>query len=132
MNTIEKEKIRYLRGEGLGYKAIASRLELSVDSVKGYCRRSGLGGEAVQNADNVCRQCGEPFTKKPGAEQKKFCSAVCRNTWWNHHAFLREPKEKDKRVCIFCGCAFYIGRNKDRKYCTHACYIKARFGGERS
>jgi len=125
MTAIEKEKIRYWRGEGLGYKAIASRLELSENAVKGFCKRNGLDGIAAENGDNVCRQCGAPLERKPGSGQKKFCSAQCRNTWWNRHAFLREPKAENQRVCAFCGRVFN-NPIKGRKYCGHPCYIKAR------
>jgi hypothetical protein len=129
MTDIEKEKIRYLRGEGLGYKVIASRLELSVAAVKGFCQRNKLDGVAAENADNICRQCGQALGEKmPGAEGKKFCSAACRNAWWNRHAYLREPNEKDRHVCIHCGRVFYSDKSKARKYCGHPCYIKARFG----
>ena len=128
MTIIEKEKIRYLRGEGLGYKAIASRLELSENAVKGFCKRNGLDGVAAEkNADNVCRQCGVVLELKPGSGQKKFCSAQCRNTWWNRHDFLRETNEKYRRVCVHCGCVFY-NQIKSRKYCGNPCYIKARYG----
>jgi hypothetical protein len=128
MNTIEKEKIRYLRGEGLGYKAIASRLELSVDAVKGYCRRSGLDS----NMKDCCLQCGNPFTKKPGAEQKRFCSGVCRSAWWRRHNYLATPKEENKRVCAHCGHVFYSSPSAKRKYCGRSCFYAARFGGELS
>ena len=124
MTAIDKEKIRYLRGEGLGYKAIASRLALSVDVVKGFCRRNGLDGMAAQNAVDTCRQCGAPLEGR----QKKFCSGACRNTWWNCHAFLRDPKDENKRVCAYCGRAFHTKQNDSRKYCGHPCYIKARYG----
>jgi len=127
MTAIEKEKIRYLRGEGLGYKVIASRLELTVDAVKSFCKRNGLNGVAAESADNTCRQCGVTLERKPGSGQKKFCSGKCRNTWWNRHAFLRDPKSEDQRVCGCCGRVFY-SQIKGRIYCGHPCYIKARYG----
>ena len=128
MTDIEKEKIRYLRGEGLGYKAIASRLTLSVDAVKGFCRRCGLDGNAAQSTPIICRQCGKPLAHKSGSGQKKFCSAPCRSAWWSAHAYLYKHKEENKRVCAYCGRAFHSFQSKERKYCGHACYIKARFG----
>ena len=127
MTTIEKEKIRYLRGEGLGYKAIASRLDLTVDTVKSYCKRSGLNGVAAENADNTCRQCGAVLEHTPGVKKRRFCSDQCGRTWWNCHAFLREPNEKYQCVCGFCGRVFH-NQIKGRKYCGHPCYIKARYG----
>ena len=128
MTVIQKEKVRYLRGEGLGYKAIASRLALSVDAVKGFCRRSGLDCKAAQSAPTTCRQCGKPLAHKSGSGQKKFCSAPCRSAWWSGHAYLYNHKEENKRACAHCGRVFYSFHSKERKYCGHSCYIRARFG----
>jgi len=131
MTAIEKEKIRYLRGEGLGYKAIASRLVLSENAVKGFCKRNGLDGIAAENADDICRQCGAAFEKKPGAEKKKFCSGKCRSAWWRQHDYLSAQKEENKRVCAYCNRPFFDCKSADRKYCGRSCYMAARFGGER-
>ena len=123
MNLIEKEKIRYWRGEGLGYKSVADKLGISENVVKGYCRREGLDGEPVP--DTACRQCGKPLEGDP---RKKFCGDACRNRWWNAHAYLREPRPQNCRVCVHCGAAFHSEPGKNRKYCGHPCYIAARFG----
>jgi len=127
MNKIQKEIIRYLRGEGLGYKAIATRMDITENTVKGFCKRNGFGGVATTNTDDSCRQCGATLERKPGSGQKKFCSDKCRNTWWNRHAFLRGPSEKYRRICACCGCIFY-NQLKRSKYCGHPCYIIARYG----
>ncbi|WP_252231890.1 hypothetical protein [Clostridium sp. ZBS15] len=42
MNVGQKEKIRELRLKDMGYKAIASIIGLSRDSVRGFCRRNGI------------------------------------------------------------------------------------------
>ena len=130
MTAIEKERIRYLRGEGLGYKVIAFRLDLSVDAVKGFCRRSGLEGKAAPTVDDTCRQCGKSLERKTRAGQKKYCSDNCRALWWSRNADLTAPNEENQRVCVHCGCAFYSVPSKNRKYCGRDCYAAARFGGE--
>jgi len=132
MTAIEKEKIRYLRGEGMGYKAVASKLGLTVDAVKSYCKRSGLNGVAAENAETACRQCGAVLERKPGAGQKKFCSDQCRSAWWSAHAYLYNHKKENTRACAFCGCVFDSFQSKGRKYCGHDCYIKSRYGGGRN
>jgi hypothetical protein len=126
MNLIEKEKVRYWRGEGLGYKAVAAKTGISESAVKAFCQRSGLGGEYKQDA---CRQCGTALVQRPGT-RKKFCSAFCRNTWWNHHTYLREEKDSERRACAVCGREFLSNASASRKYCGHPCYIAARFGKE--
>ena len=52
MTEAEKARVRKLRLEGAGYKQIASELELSINTVKSYCRRSllcGMGETAALN-----------------------------------------------------------------------------------
>jgi len=128
MNTIEKEKIKYLRVEGLGYKAIAARLGVTENAVKGFCKRCGLDGVAAESAATVCRQCGAALIKS-GARQKKFCSDTCRSMWWSRHTYLYKHKEENKRACIHCGRIFNSFQGKNRKYCGRDCYVAARFGG---
>jgi endogenous inhibitor of DNA gyrase (YacG/DUF329 family) len=129
MTSIDKESIRRMRAEELGYKAIASKLLLSVDSVKSFCRRERLDSVTTKTTDDTCRQCGKPLERKPGAVQKKFCSDRCRSAWWSGHACLYKHKEENKKVCAHCGRAFYSFQSKQRKYCGHACYVSYRFLG---
>jgi hypothetical protein len=124
VNNIEKEKIRYWRGEGLNYAAVADKSGLSETAVRNYCKREGLDGDPVP--ETVCRQCGEPLE---GAGRKKFCSGACRNAWWNAHAYLRELRPHNRRACAQCGASFFSYPGRARKYCGHTCYIAARFRG---
>ena len=130
LTNIQKETVRYLRGEGLGYKAIASRLDLSADAVKGFCKRNGLNGLAVENSDTVCRHCSKPLDKT-GSRQRKFCSDPCRSAWWSSHTYLYKHKKENSSVCVFCGRVFNSFQSKGRKYCGRSCYVAARFGGEK-
>lgn len=45
MTENDKEKIRALRLQSTGYKGIATILGLSINSVKGYCKRNELNGD---------------------------------------------------------------------------------------
>ncbi len=36
---------------------------------------------------------------------------------------------KDEYRCPRCGSTFRAYRNRNRKYCSHECYIADRFGG---
>ena len=120
MTTIYKQKIRYLRGSGLGYKAIAAQLNLSAAAVKGFCRRNGV----TAFSGDACLHCGAVLgERRPGAEKKKFCSDKCRNKWWSAHADVR-AKDKDRRVCAHCQREFY--NRKPRKYCGVPCSTAAR------
>ena len=55
MTDAQKEQVRYLRCEGLGYGAIATRLGISENTVKSFCRRNNLTGmpELRQAASSI-------------------------------------------------------------------------------
>lgn len=91
MTEKQKCKIRKMRLEGLGYKAIASTLELSLYTVKSYCRRNGLTGMGIVVAMNnnvsiehglICKQCGAKLKHTEGKRHKIFCSDRCRKKYW--------------------------------------------------
>lgn len=119
MTENQQKEIKALRQAGLGYKKIAATMSLSENTIKSYCIRNKLKTGSEQP---VCLECGQPIMQPAGQKGKKFCSDVCRIKWWNHHTWLM----KANNVCTHCGKPFH-GR-KDRKYCSHACYIAERFG----
>ena len=56
MTNEQKEQVRLLREKNIGYLAIANALDISVDAVRGYCRRNGLTGQrsnATRNDTSV-------------------------------------------------------------------------------
>ena len=55
MTDAQKENIRYLRGEGLGYRAIAARLGISENTVKSFCRRNNLTPRMVEGPPGADR-----------------------------------------------------------------------------
>ena len=78
MTINQKRKVVYLREKGESYAAIAAAIGASENTVKSYCRRNGLGLEAVvqrkQAAGEACVYCGELLHHTPGAKKKRFCS----------------------------------------------------------
>ena len=44
MNDTQRQQIEKLRAEGLSYGKISETLGLSINTIKTYCRRHGLGG----------------------------------------------------------------------------------------
>lgn len=133
MTELHKEQIRHLRCEGVGYKAIAARLGLSENAVKGYCKRNGLAGVAQRQPPTACRHCGEPLFQKARGKKRKFCSDACRRAWWNSHQHLVNRAAFYRLACAHCGREFESYGNQRRKYCGRGCYIAARFGkGENS
>ena len=131
MTDAQKEQVRYLRCEGLGYGAIATRLGISENTVKSFCRRNNLTGVASKEPVVVCRNCGRPLPQYPKRKQRKFCSEACRRAWWAKHPqeIHRGDGALYSRTCACCGKAFQVYGNNHRRYCSHACYISDRFHG---
>ncbi len=128
MTDKEKERIADYRREGYGYTEIAKRMSLSVECVRTYCKRHSLGGVAVKNA-SYCEECGAVIQQIPSRKHKRFCSDKCRMLWWNTHKESVRRKANYSVICGGCGKSFISYGNKKRKYCSHECYIKKRFGG---
>lgn len=134
MNDTQRQQIEKLRAEGLSYGKISETLGLSINTIKTYCRRHGLGGVVatsapIDEAGHFCLCCGKPVQQTPGRKEKKFCSDSCRNKWWNSHLDKVERKANYEFVCPHCKKPFTAYGNKNRKYCSHECYIADRFGG---
>ena len=131
MTDNQKMLIQIYRENGMSYKKIADTLSVSINTVK----RNGLGGvrTTVTVTDEVmvkaCECCGKPVSQNPGRKQKRFCSDSCRNQWWNTHLKDVNRKANYECVCECCGKTFSSYGNKNRKYCSHSCYINGRFGG---
>lgn len=134
MTNEQKEKIIEFREQGYGYSSIASALGLTKNQVSAFCRRNRLSGEKgsgdALSVTDVCRNCGKPLTQPIKKKPIKFCCKECRTAWWNSHQDKVNRKALYSYTCPHCGKAFTAYGNSHRKYCSHACYIAERFGGE--
>jgi endogenous inhibitor of DNA gyrase (YacG/DUF329 family) len=134
MTQTEKERISKLRAEGLGATRIAKQLGLSVNTVKSYMRRTPVVETRPEPSIDVgtnCKQCGVPLSQHPHHKTKLFCSDACRMAWWSSHRSEIAIKTAVSLTCAYCGKPFNSYSSENRKYCSHACYINDRFGGER-
>ena len=77
--------------------------------------------------DGHCRCCGEPMGHIPGRRKRFFCSEECRRKWWTEHPEASGGKALYSFTCQACGKEFTVYGNQSRKYCSHPCYIQARF-----
>lgn len=126
MTNGEKMLITQQRRHGQGYKEIARKLGMSVNTVKSYCQRNDIKPvEKTMPGKDVCRQCGSMLQHTPGRKKKQFCSDACRMRWWHEHRDMSKTARDAK--CTACGREFITDRVQ--KYCSHTCYIAARFGG---
>lgn len=133
MNDTQRLQVQKLRAEGYGYGKIAEKLGIGINTIKTYCRRHAIGGVAVKpkedDGQKFCLCCGIPVKQTAGRKEKKFCSDKCRNSWWNSNLDRVNRKANYEFVCPNCRKTFTAYGNKNRKYCSHACYIEDRFGG---
>lgn len=135
MNDTQRQQIKKLRGLNYSYSRIADALGLSINTVKTYCTRHGLGGNSSQSMKpremdgSFCLCCGVPVMQQPGRKEKKFCSDSCRNKWWNSNLDKVNRKAHYQFTCPGCKKEFSCYGNKNRKYCSFECYIEDRFGG---
>ena len=131
MTEKEKSKIERMRREGLPYARIAENLNLSINTVKSHCKRNNiLKGNSSAQESGGCVQCGKTLVQKAKVKRRRFCCAQCRVKWWNSHPEAVNRKAIYSSRCAFCGLDFTAYGNNHRKYCSHPCYIKARFGGQ--
>ena len=125
MTQEQKILILHYREQHMTYRQIGEKLGLSPDTVKTFCRRNTPQEDRTEtSASSQCRNCGAPVHLLPGRRERLFCSPACRTAYWRKHNLLG----KDPRYCAGCG-ALLTGGSASRKYCSHACYIEARFGG---
>lgn len=132
MTKTQKNRIAQLREQGFSYAKIAVAMGLSENSVKSFCQRNGLGGVRAPCSDltlNLCHHCGETLLISPAHKNKKFCSSKCRAAWWNTHMDQRNTDAMKTVNCACCGKTFSCYVCRPRKYCSHNCYIEARFKG---
>ena len=79
---------------------------------------------------HICPNCGAVVAQNPGRKEKKYCNNTCRMTWWKAHHERVRKKAIYHFKCGYCGDPFIAYGNKHRKYCSHDCYIKDRFGDD--
>ena len=139
MTNVEKQQIQQLRIKGEGYKVIADVLGISRDTIRSYCKRNGLDGdsklislnlEGKNNQNLICICCNKAIVQKGRGRVRRFCCEDCRRKWWNDNKENKNKKDTAtyKCTCTNCGKEFSSYGNKLRKYCSHDCYIKLRFG----
>ena len=138
LNILQEEQIRLLRSQGVGYRQIANRLNLSRDAVRYYCKANDLNGhreavlsntQCIKTDENFCTCCGELLVQPKTGRKRRFCLG---------HAYLytvipatRDSEGFTEHTCKRCGKEFTAYGNPHRKYCSHECFISDRYwGGE--
>lgn len=133
MTDNQKSQIIKLRAAGYGYGRIARTLDISLNTVKSFCRRNAIketessAPAELTGETTSCENCGREIQQIAKRKKKRFCCDKCRNEWWNSHLDLVKRKAVYDLKCQYCGKEFHIYGDKRRKYCSHECYIADRF-----
>ena len=138
MTELQARQIREMREQGIGYQSIALMVGLSRDIVRNFCKSRGLAGYGKAIKKNLqeqvmlgkcCLYCGKDIQQADTGRPRKFCSEKCRREWWKGHPEQMRKKETAMYpfTCVRCGKEFLSYGNQTRKYCSHDCYIRARF-----
>lgn len=138
MTEVQKKQILKMRKDGLGYKTIAGAVDLSRNAVRKFCKSHGMSGfgwvAAINTAERVqsgelCKNCYQKIKQPKKGRKKKFCSEECRRNWWKEHPeqIKKTDNAQYRLICTNCGREFISYGNKNRKYCSHSCYINKRF-----
>ena len=130
MTETQKQNIQILRSQGLGYKSIATRLGISVNTVKSYLKKHS--SDFTQPTDlttntSFCLQCGKELVKILHKKEKKFCCDKCRYEWWNKNRASKRVSAHTY-TCPVCKTVFTSYSASTTHYCSHKCYINRRFG----
>lgn len=126
MRAAQAEQISHMRRMGNSYGQIAESLGVPLNTVKSFCRRKGIMPES---GVSHCEWCGSDVEQTEHRKPKRFCSDTCRTRWWSAHRHLLSSTSQVAIRCLHCGREFMDYATTGRKYCCHACYVKARFGG---
>ena len=130
MTEQDKTLLTGYRQQGKGCTEIARLLGVSVNTVKSYCRRNGIGAEQKPSTKTLpvkkgtCKQCGAEIEQVAHHRERQFCSDQCRMRWWHTHR--SGSRSAVEHVCPECRRTFMTDRVQ--KYCSHECYILSRFG----
>lgn len=136
MTNEQRQQIKMLRYQGVGYAKIAKAIGLSRDSVRNYCIREGLNGYASELLVEyskvmqeeilfvVCLNCGMKIEQNSRGRKKKYCSLNCKRAWEKDH------RKSYGLSCEYCGKEFKSLGVRWRKFCSQECYRKDRFWRE--
>lgn len=121
MTGEQKIIITKQRMHGCGYATIAKSINLSVNTVKSFCRRNNLTEALIKGTVPVCHTCGAVLAQPPKVKRKRFCSENCRRVWWKTHPELSVRKAYYEKVCSNCGKVYTVYGRPNSKYCSLDC-----------
>ena len=127
MTNEQKQTITSMRDSGVPITSIAQQLELSINTIKSYCKRHGIhfGNQSSKNI-MFCLQCHKEIPQAEHRKEKKFCSDKCRQLWWAENTSLIPRESQIERICPVCKTSFLSYKSKHRIYYSRTCYGKSK------
>ena len=112
ITKIKKEDLENLIENGITYKEIAKKYEVSFSSIRRLCSKYKLKSKfnELKNKNVNCLNCNIEI-KTTVREDKKFCNHSCSAT------FNNKKREIIKSICLNCNCEI----NKKQKFCSGKC-----------
>ena len=132
MDKIQIDEILLRRSDGQSMGQISKNTGIPVSTVKSYFRRHRPEEKTKKAAPaEFCQQCGQGIKNQGRGKPKRFCSDKCRRAWWKANRELSGSQATLKLKCIYCGKTFGSYESRNRKYCSHDCFISDRFRKEK-
>ena len=122
MTQSDKNKIMLLKKRGMTYNEISAVTGINANSIASFLRRSKM--PKTETTEGICKFCA----KEISGRGRIFCSSVCKNAWWNLHRNEKSGSASHTSVCLACGKEMSVYGNPNKKFCSHDCYIRHRFG----
>ena len=130
MNDKERLQIVKMRAAGKGYGTIARKLGIPLSTVASFCRRRRINKDTAASSPLImsgvvtnCENCGARILQVATQKPRRICSDRCRNQWWANHLDLVKRKAYYTIRCRHCGKVFQVYGDRNRKYCSRACYL---------
>ncbi len=112
----QKRQIIILKSQGKSFSEISDYLNIPESTVKSTFYRIS------SRKTDSCKNCGTPLPDC--SERRVFCCDKCRLAYFKTHTGYKRTQYRQKCPC--CGTVF-TSSHGEQKYCSHQCYIKARY-----
>ena len=118
-----KDRVVAYRNDGLSYKEIAEKTNVSVDYARAIYSRARRKDNSIisDGPDGTCRYCGEPLQYIDGKKKKLFCCQKCSDDF----RYQKKKREPYVLVCELCGHEFVAYGNPNKRFCSRECQTLA-------
>ena len=118
MTEQQKKDIQRLRKYKRTYAEISEITGVSINTIKVFFHRN-------KQPDTIrCKFCGKNISQDDSFREKHFCDRRCYRRWWECQPGRKRTEYK--KTCAICEQPFTAVSKKQQKYCSVACYQKAK------